>query len=129
MPATVFWDDGTARLLPRLLKGRARGPVFTTHRKPGPARSSVRAMCAPDTGARMLLDAHTARGDATVTGWNLHAYRHSGLPHLGETGASLPMLMAKSRHKKAENVRRCFHPSPEAITEDTSLLAPGDRTR
>jgi hypothetical protein len=36
------------------------------------------------------------------------------------------MLMAKSRHKKPENVRRCFKPSPEAIAELTSLLAPGD---
>ena len=36
--------------------------------------------------------------------------------------------MAKSRHKKAENVRKCFRPCPEAIAEVTSLLAPGDRS-
>ena len=36
------------------------------------------------------------------------------------------MLMAKSRHKKPENVRRYFKPSPKAIAELTSLLAPGD---
>ena len=35
------------------------------------------------------------------------------------------MLMAKSRHKKPENVRRYFKPSPEAISELTSLLGPG----
>jgi hypothetical protein len=35
------------------------------------------------------------------------------------------MLMARSRHRKAENVCRYFHPSPEAIAELTSLLAPG----
>ncbi|MFD5586652.1 hypothetical protein ACFWII_22990 [Streptomyces sp. NPDC127063] len=46
---------------------------------------------------------------------------------LGEAGdASLPMLMAKSRHRKPENVRRYFHSSVEAIAEVTSLLAPGD---
>ncbi|GGV04963.1 hypothetical protein GCM10010211_85090 [Streptomyces albospinus] len=39
------------------------------------------------------------------------------------------MLMAKSRHKKAENVRRYFKPSPEAIAGHTSLLAPGDSRR
>jgi hypothetical protein len=39
------------------------------------------------------------------------------------------MLMAKSRHKKPEKVRRCFKPSPEAIAELTSLLAPGSSTR
>ncbi|MFI9362178.1 hypothetical protein ACIG5E_14160 [Kitasatospora sp. NPDC053057] len=49
------------------------------------------------------------------------------LPHLGEQGASLLMLMAKSRHKKAGNVRRCVKPSAEAIAEVTSLLAPGTR--
>ncbi|MGW6357841.1 hypothetical protein ACWFR5_22370 [Streptomyces sp. NPDC055092] len=41
-------------------------------------------------------------------GWDLHEYRHSGLTHLGEQGASLPMLMAKSRHKKPENVRNTY---------------------
>jgi hypothetical protein len=35
---TVYWDAGTPRLLPRLLKGRMRGPVFVTHRKPGPSK-------------------------------------------------------------------------------------------
>jgi integrase len=41
---TVYWGAGAARLLPRLLKGRIRGPVFVTHRRTraghrlGPAR-------------------------------------------------------------------------------------------
>nr|WP_210167986.1 site-specific integrase [Streptomyces sp. SID4946] len=135
---TVYWDAGTARLLPRLLKGRTRGPVCVTHRRPGPGKVvSSRDVC-PDTGlarlsygqARALLDEHTAvRGPGT--GWDLHEYRHSGLTHLGEAGASLLMLMlmAKSRHKKPENVRRYFKPSPDAIAEITSLLAPGDSRR
>jgi len=132
----VYWDAGTARLLPRLLKGRTRGPVFVTHRRSGPGKVvSPRDVC-PDTGlarlsygqARALLDEHTAlRGPGT--GWDLHEYRHSALTHLGEQGASLLMLMAKSRHKKPENVRRYFKPSPEAIAELTSLLAPGDARR
>jgi phage terminase small subunit len=62
---------------------------------------------------------HTASADTS----------HSSLTHLGEQGASLLMLMAKSRHKKPENVRRYFKPSPEAIAELTSLLAPGDGRR
>jgi integrase len=132
----VYWDAGSARLLPRLLKGRTRGPVFVTHRRPGPGKIvSARDVC-PDTGlarlsygqARALLDEHTAlRGPGT--GWDLHEYRHSALTHLGEQGASLLMLMAKSRHRKPENVRRYFKPSPEAIAEITSLLAPGDARR
>ena len=93
---TVYWEAGTARLLPRLLRGRIQGPG---------------------------------------TGWALHEYRHSALTHLGEQGASLLMLMlmlmlmAKSRHKKPENVRRYVKPSHEAISELTSLLAPGDSRR
>lgn len=45
---TVYLDAGTVRLLPRLLRGRNRGPVFVTHRRPGPARgrSSARATSA-----------------------------------------------------------------------------------
>ncbi|WP_330321131.1 site-specific integrase [Streptomyces clavifer] len=133
---TVYWDAGTARLLPGLLKGRTRGPVFVTHRRPGPGKAvSPRDVC-PDTSfarlsygqARALLDEHTAmRG--TGTGWDLHEYRHSSLTHLGAAGASLLMLMAMSRHRKPENVRRYFKPSPEAIAELTSLLAPGDARR
>ena len=42
---------------------------------------------------------------------DLHEYRPSGLTELGVQGASLLMLMAKSRHKKPENVRRYFKPS------------------
>ncbi|MGW4801631.1 hypothetical protein ACWEPC_55360 [Nonomuraea sp. NPDC004297] len=128
----VFWDAGTARLLPRLLKGRTRGPVFITHRRPGPGKVvAPRGVC-PDTGcarlsygqARALLDAHTALG-GPGTGWDLHEFRHSALTHLGEAGAILLMLMARSLRKKTENVRRCFHPSAGAIAELTGLLGPG----
>lgn len=133
---TVYWDAGTARLLPRLLKGRTRGPVFTTHRRPGPGKVLGPRDTCPDTElarlsygqARALLDAHTAF-QGPGTGWDLHAFRHSALTHLGEAGASLLLMMAKSRHKKPENVRRYFKPSAEAIAEVASLLAPGDARR
>ncbi|MGV9776138.1 hypothetical protein [Streptosporangium sp. NPDC003464] len=136
----LYWDAGTARLpprlLPRLLKGRTHGPVFLPHRRPGPGKVvDARAVC-PDTGlarlsygqTRALLDEHTAIG-GPGTGWDLHEFRHSALRHLGQAGASLLMLMAKSRHKKPENLRRYFNPSPEALAELTSLLAPGDTGR
>lgn len=56
---------------------------------------SSRDVC-PDTGlvrlsygqAGALLDAHTAVGGVPGTGWDLHDWRHSGLTHLGEAGAS-----------------------------------------
>lgn len=125
-------QPATVRLLPCLLRGLTRRPVFVTHRRPFPGKVvSPRDVC-PDTGlarlsygqARALLDEHTSvRGPGT--GWDLHEYRHSTLTHLGKQDASL--LMAKSRHKKPENLRRCFKLSPEAISELTSLLAPVTR--
>ncbi len=132
----VYWDAGTARLLPRLLNGRTRGPVFVTRRRPGPGKVLSSLEVCPDTGlarlsygqARALLDAHTAlRGPGT--GWDLHEFRHSALTHLDEQGASLLLLMAKPRHKKPENLFRYFKPSDQALAEVTSLLAPGDSRR
>ncbi|GAA4622420.1 hypothetical protein GCM10023196_014550 [Actinoallomurus vinaceus] len=54
------------------------------------------------------------------------SFRCSSTP---EPGASALMLTAKSWHKRPENVRRYFKPSPETIAELTSLLAPGDTRR
>ena len=51
---TVYWDAGTARLLPRLVGGRTRGPLFVTHRKAGPGKYlNDRDVC-PDTGLARL---------------------------------------------------------------------------
>ncbi|MCP9619055.1 site-specific integrase [Nocardia otitidiscaviarum] len=132
----VYWDAGTARLLPRLIRDRTRGPVFVTHRRPGPGKNVADRDVCPNTGlarlsydqARDLLDAATAV-DGPRTGWDLHELLHSGLTHLGESGASLLELMAKSRHRKAENLRRYFKPSPQAMRELTSILGPGAERR
>jgi integrase len=106
---------------------RTRGPVFITHRRPGPGKAAADRDICPDTGlarlsysqARALLDAAT---NGPGTGWGLHELRHSGLTHLGEAGASLIELMAN--HRKPENLRRYFKPSPEAMRGITSLLGP-----
>ncbi|MFZ3496018.1 sigma-70 family RNA polymerase sigma factor [Streptomyces sp. 5.8] len=50
----VSWRSGTARLLPLLLAGRTRGPVFLSERRPGPARTPSPADLCPDTGRRRL---------------------------------------------------------------------------
>ena len=48
----VVWASGTARLLPRYLGGRQRGPVFVTHRRPNQA-PALPDLC-PDTGRGRL---------------------------------------------------------------------------
>jgi RNA polymerase sigma factor (sigma-70 family) len=50
----VSWRSGTARLLPDLIAGRTRGPLFLTGRRPGPARTPDAADLCPDTGRRRL---------------------------------------------------------------------------
>ncbi|MFC5034631.1 hypothetical protein C8250_034630 [Streptomyces sp. So13.3] len=42
---TVYWDAGTARLLPRLLTGRTHGPVFTTRGEPAPGKPGPGKVC------------------------------------------------------------------------------------
>ncbi|GLX02239.1 hypothetical protein Misp02_63250 [Microtetraspora sp. NBRC 16547] len=56
MLETVYWDADTAQLLPRLLKGRTRGPVFITHRRPGPGKVVSPATSAPTAAWPASLD-------------------------------------------------------------------------
>ncbi|GAA3142647.1 hypothetical protein GCM10010466_37000 [Planomonospora alba] len=50
----VSWRSGTARLLPDLVAGRTRGPLFLSHRRPGQARTPAPADLCPETGRRRL---------------------------------------------------------------------------
>lgn len=68
----------------RIAFSASAGPVFVTHRKPGPGKVvSPRDVC-PDTGlarlsygqARAMLDAHTALAGVQGAGWDLHDFRH-----------------------------------------------------
>jgi integrase len=83
----VYWDTGTAHLLPRLLRlpdgtSRTRGPLFLASRRPVPARRPAPRDICPHTGrarlgydrARVLIKKHTAT--ATGDGLELHQLRH-----------------------------------------------------
>lgn len=50
----VSWRSETARLLPHLLGGRTRGPVFLAYRRPGLARMPAEGDLCPETGRRRL---------------------------------------------------------------------------
>jgi integrase len=66
----VMWSSGTAHLLPRLIRGRTRGPVSLCRRRPVLARRPPARDICPDTGrarlgydrARVLLDRYTSSG-------------------------------------------------------------------
>ncbi|WP_218163743.1 site-specific integrase [Actinomadura madurae] len=104
----VHWATGTARLLPRLLKGRTTGPVFLADRRApasGPRAPAAADIC-PATGrgrlsyprAEYLFKTATRALDPHGKGWTLHQLRHSALQHLAAAGRTAAELQAKSRH-------------------------------
>jgi RNA polymerase sigma factor (sigma-70 family) len=50
----VSWRAETARLLPDLVAGRTRGPLFLADRRPGPSRMPAEADLCPQTGRGRL---------------------------------------------------------------------------
>ena len=105
----LHWATATARLLPRLLAGRASGPVFLADRR-SPAtgrRARAQADIDPATGrgrlsyprAEYLFKQASKLHDPHGVGWTLHQLRHSALTHLASAGRSAAELQAKSRHK------------------------------
>ena len=130
----VYWDTGTAHLLPRLLRlpdgtPRTSGPLFLSARRPVPARRPAPRDICPHTGrarlgydrARTLFNKHTG-------GLDLHQLRHSAATHLGDQKVPLQLIMAKTRHKSPRTVMRYVKPGDEAVAEVTSLLGPSRRT-
>ncbi len=115
----VIWQTRTARLLPRLLKGRKSGPVFLTDRR---ARVALPPGDVDQTSGRARLSYRRAEElfQAATEGehggpWTLHQLRHSSLTHDAENGASTPMLMAKSGHTSVASLARYARPSAEAL--------------
>ncbi|MEV6521266.1 DUF6596 domain-containing protein [Longispora sp. NPDC051575] len=79
----ITWRSGTARLLPELLAGRTRGPLFLADRRPGPARTPSEADVCPETGrtrlsyprAEFLFKRATRGLDPTGAGYTLRQLR------------------------------------------------------
>ncbi|MFI7135195.1 tyrosine-type recombinase/integrase [Nonomuraea sp. NPDC050153] len=129
----VYWDSGTAHLLPRLLRlpdgsTRTHGPLFLSERRPVPARRPAAGDICPHTGrarlgydrARVLLNKYA--------GLDLHQLRHSAATHLGDAEVPLQLIMGKTRHKNPRTAMRYVKPGAEAIAAVTTHLAPPRRT-
>ena len=124
----VFFQAATARLLPRLLAGRKRGPIFLSHLAPSPGRVPASLDLCPTTGRARLSYRRAEELLVEHTGWTLHQFRHSALTQLAEQNVALPLLMAKSRHRNLRTVQRYARPGPEAVAALTAEHDPARRT-
>lgn len=126
----VYFQAGSARLLPRLLGRRQRGPLFLADRRPPPARTPAAADLCPETGrARLSYRRAEELFTAASGGWTLHQLRHSAITHLAEDNVALPLLMAKSRHVSLRSLQRYARPGPEAVAALTAAHDPARRRR
>jgi integrase len=94
----IHWQTGTARLLPRLLAGRRRGPVFLAHRPPVPSRMPATVDLCPETGRARLSYRRAEEIFRAATGLTFHQLRHSRLTHEAESGTGAPLLRGISGH-------------------------------
>ena len=126
----LHFQTGSARLLPRLIAGRTRGPLFLTDRAPVLTRAVAAVDTCPDTGhARLSYRRAEGLFRQASGGWTLHQLRHSALTHLAEQNVSLPLLMAKSRHTSLRSLQRYARPGPEAVAALTAATDPARRRR
>ena len=127
----IVWQTGTARLLPRLLRGRTRGPVFLTDRR---ARAALPAADTDPVSGRARLSyrraeeifteltkplAHPGITDpellARKPGWTLHQLRHSALTRAAEGGADAGTLLAYSGNVSVASLARYTRAAPDAL--------------
>jgi len=121
----IVWQTGTARLLPRLLKGRKSGPVFVTERK---ARVQLpTADLAPGGHARLSYQQAEALFKEASGGATLHQLRHSALTHDADDGTGAPMLMARSGHTSIRSLGKYARVSAEALARHQAERDPARR--
>lgn len=124
----LHFQSGSAQLLPRLLRGRDRGPVFLSTRAPRAEAIPATVDLDPETGLGRLSYRRAAELFGLYSeGATLHQLRHSALTHLAEAGVSTPLLMAKSRHASMRSLQRYARPSQEAVSRMTAQHDPNRR--
>lgn len=121
----IVWQTGSARILPRYLKGRTSGPLFVTERR---ARDP-QAPCDldPEGHARLSYEQAEILFKKHSGGATLHALRHSALTHDAEEGTSTPMLMARSGHTSVRSLAKYARVSAEALQRHQEARDPARR--
>lgn len=102
----VRWESGTAALLPGLIRGRTRGPLFLADRRPAPARIASASDVCPTTGRRRLSYERAEYLFKQATGHTLRQLRDSRLAHLGADGWPADDLMRLSGHASPRRLGR-----------------------
>ena len=126
----LHYASGTARLLPKVIDGRTRGPLFLSERPPAPTRSPALDDLDPTTGRARLSYRRAAEIFTEMSGGaTLHQLRHSALTHLAEAGVPTVLLMAKSRHASLRTLQRYARPGVEAVARLTADHDPARRRR
>lgn len=126
----LHFQTGSARLIPRLIGDRPRGPLFLTDRRPGPGRAPALVDICPCSGrARLSYRRAEEIFHTASNGWTLHQLRHSAITHLAEDNVTLPMLMAKSRHTSLRSLQKYARPSADAVAQLTAAHDPERRRR
>ena len=140
----VHWQTGAAMLLPRLLAGRERSPVFLAERLPSRpvapldlcpithrARLSYRraAELFKQSTRRLAHPDAAEEAFAGLGGWTLHQLRPSQLTHEAESGTNTPTLLARSRRASVRSPERYARPGPEAVARHVAANDPAARRR
>lgn len=129
----IIWRTGTARLLPRLLAGRAEGPVFLTHRR---ARVELPAGDLDPSSGRARLSYRRAEecfstetADMPGGPWDFHWLRHTALTEAAEEGTNTSTLLAYSGHGSEASLHRYTKVSPTALGRWQQQRDPAGRRR
>ncbi len=126
----IAWQTTTARLLPRLIGSRRRGPLFLADIAPAPARQPAEADRSPESGHARLSYRRAAELFTEASGgWTLHQLRHSRLTHLAEHGVDVTLLPAISRHRSLRTLERYARPSLDAAAAAAARVDPAARAR
>ena len=124
----IVWQTGTARLLPRLLKGRSGGRCPSLTAAPGcpwPPLTCTSRPGRPDCPTAAPPNA-SPRSPAART---LHQLRHSALTHAAEDGANTSTLLSFSGHTSVASLARYARVSPEALRRWRRRRDPATRRR
>jgi integrase len=124
-PRWVYWQTGAALLLPRLIAGRERGPLFLADRRPNRAVATL-DLC-PDTGRGRLSYRRAEEIFNEATGYTFHQLRHSRLTHEAEAGTNNAMLMAISGHSSLRSLDPYTRPGPDAVARHVARNDPARR--